>query len=133
MAYIALGSNMGNRERFLAMARDRLAALPDSRVHAQTPVEETAPIGPLPQTAYLNQMLALETTLDPRTLLAALHEIERAAARVRDERWGPRTLDLDIVYVEGMCVSDPDLVIPHPELPRREFWARQLRELRGGA
>lgn len=133
VAYIALGSNLGNRELALARARAAIAAIRDTRLIAATEVEETEPLGPIAQGKYLNQMVAVSTTLPPRTLLAALHRIERAAGRVRALRWGPRTLDLDIVTVEGKEYADDALVIPHPELPNRDFWQRQLAELRGAA
>ena len=133
VAYIALGSNLGNRELALARARAAIAAIRDTRLIAATEVEETDPIGPIAQGKYLNQMVAISTTLPPRTLLAALHRIERAAGRVRATRWGPRTLDLDIVMIEGKEYRDDSLVIPHPELPNRDFWQRELTYLRGAA
>jgi 2-amino-4-hydroxy-6-hydroxymethyldihydropteridine diphosphokinase len=130
IAYIALGSNLGDRAAHLERARTALAALPRSRLLRASSVEETAPIGEVPQDAYLNQMVALETTLTPRELLDALHEIERAAGRVRTVRWGPRTLDLDIVLLDEQTVNEPDLVVPHPQLPHRDFWQRELAELK---
>jgi 2-amino-4-hydroxy-6-hydroxymethyldihydropteridine diphosphokinase len=130
VAYVALGSNLGDRHAHLAMARDRLATLPRSRVLAVSSVEETEALGPVVQGPYLNQMAAVETELDPEELLDALHAIERAAGRVRTERWGPRTLDLDIVLFERQRVVTERLVVPHPELERREFWRRELAELR---
>lgn len=133
VAYIALGSNLGNRELALARARAAIAAIRDTRLIASTEVEETDPIGPIAQGKFLNQMVAVSTTLPPRTLLAALHRIERAAGRIRASRWGPRTLDLDIVMIEGKEYTDDTLVIPHPELPNRDFWQRELAELRGVA
>jgi 2-amino-4-hydroxy-6-hydroxymethyldihydropteridine diphosphokinase len=129
VAYIALGSNLGDRAAHLARARAALAALPASRVLAESEIEETAPIGPAGQRPYLNQMIALETTLAPLPLLDALQGIERAAGRVRAERWGPRTLDLDIVRFGRQTVTDLRLTIPHPELPRRDFWRREVAEL----
>ncbi|HJU65540.1 MAG TPA: 2-amino-4-hydroxy-6-hydroxymethyldihydropteridine diphosphokinase [Gemmatimonadaceae bacterium] len=131
IAYIALGSNVGDRQAHLANARAALAALPESRLLAQSSVDETEPLGPVSQPPFLNQMVALETALAPRRLLAALHAIERAEGRVRRVRWGPRELDLDIVCFERQMVSEPDLVVPHPELPNRSFWQRELLELRG--
>jgi 2-amino-4-hydroxy-6-hydroxymethyldihydropteridine diphosphokinase len=131
VAYIALGSNLGDRAAYLAQAREALAALPRSRVLAFSAVEETAPLGPVDQDAYLNQMAALETELEPHELLDALHEIERAAGRTRGVRWGPRTLDLDIVLLERQTIDSDRLMVPHPELERRDFWQRGLRELRG--
>ncbi len=133
VAYIALGSNLGNRDLALARARAAIAAIRDTRLIAATEVEETEPVGPIPQGRFLNQMVAVSTTLPPRTLLAALHRIERAAGRVRATRWGPRTLDLDIVMIEGKEYADEALVVPHPELPNRDFWQRELAELRGSA
>ena len=131
VAYIALGSNIGDRDAHLAMARAAIAALPDSRMIAESSIEETAPIGPVAQPAFLNQMVAIETTLAPGALLERLHAIEAAAGRVRAERWGPRTLDLDIVCFEHQTVSEPALRVPHPEIEARDFWQRELAELRG--
>ena len=129
--YVALGSNVGDRAAHLAYARDRLATLPGTRVVAASRVEETAPIGPVPQGAFLNQMLLLETTLEPAELLGHLHAIESERGRVRRAavRWGPRTLDLDIVRFGDRVMRDPALVIPHPELPNRAFWQHELAEL----
>ncbi len=129
--YIALGSNIGNRELALTRARAAIGAIRDTRLLAVSEVEETEPIGPIQQGKFLNQMVAVSTTLAPRTLLAALHRIERAAGRVRVQRWGPRTLDLDIVMQEAKEYADEALVIPHPELPNRDFWQRELAQLRG--
>ncbi|HEY7481949.1 MAG TPA: 2-amino-4-hydroxy-6-hydroxymethyldihydropteridine diphosphokinase [Gemmatimonadales bacterium] len=128
-AYIALGSNLGDRAGHLAAARAALAALPRSRLVAQSSVEETAPLGGMDQPPYLNQMVLLETALDPRALLAACQAIERSRGRVRGERWGARTLDLDIVRYGHRRIADPDLIIPHPGLPHRDFWTRELAEL----
>ena len=129
--YVALGSNVGDRAAHLASARNRLATLPGTRVVATSRVEETAPIGPVPQGAFLNQMVLLETTLEPRALLGHLHAIESERGRERQAgvRWGPRTLDLDIVRYGDRSVREPDLTIPHPELPHRDFWLREMAEL----
>ncbi|HEX6964514.1 MAG TPA: 2-amino-4-hydroxy-6-hydroxymethyldihydropteridine diphosphokinase [Gemmatimonadaceae bacterium] len=131
IAYVALGSNLGDRGGYLARARDALSRLPESRVLAASSVEETEPIGDVPQDPYLNQMVALETSLSPRALLDALHDIEHDAGRARTAKWGPRTLDLDIVMFERQQVHEPDLIVPHPELSHRGFWQRELAELRG--
>jgi 2-amino-4-hydroxy-6-hydroxymethyldihydropteridine diphosphokinase len=129
IAYIALGSNLGDRESFLARARDALAALPGSRLLAASRVEETEPVGGVLQGAFLNQMIALETGLSPRELLDALHDIENDAGRERTVHWGPRTLDLDIVRFGAREVREPDLVIPHPQIAHRDWWRRELVEL----
>jgi 2-amino-4-hydroxy-6-hydroxymethyldihydropteridine diphosphokinase len=128
-AYIALGSNLGDREGHLAAARAALAALPRTRLVGASRVEETAPLGGMEQPPYLNQMVALETSLEPRALLAACQAIERSRGRVRTEHWGARTLDLDIVRYGDRRVSEPDLIIPHPGLTDRDFWRRELAEL----
>lgn len=127
--YVALGSNLGDREAHLRAARERIANLPDTSLIAASSVEETAPLGGMQQPPYLNQMVLLETGLEPRALLEALQEIERAEGRRRTERWGARTLDLDIVRFGSRRVREPGLIIPHPELSHRDFWRRELAEI----
>ena len=130
VAYIALGSNLGQREVFLAEARRAISSLATTRVLGHTDTEETAPIGPVAQGPFLNQMIAIETELSPQDLLAELKRIETNAGRVRTARWGPRTLDLDIVLFEKQSVREPGLTVPHPELTNRDFWLRELASLR---
>lgn len=127
--FLALGSNLGDRAAHLRRAREAVAALPDTRVLAASAVEETAPLGGMAQPPYLNQMLLVETGLEPRALLAACQAIERRAGRVRAGRWGPRTLDVDIVRYGHRTITEPDLVVPHPGLADRDFWQRELAEL----
>ncbi|MDF1501536.1 2-amino-4-hydroxy-6-hydroxymethyldihydropteridine diphosphokinase [Roseisolibacter sp. H3M3-2] len=129
--YLALGSNLGDRAAHLAHARARLDALPGVRVAAASPVEETAPLGPAGQDPYLNQMLALRTTLEPEALLDACLavEAERGRDRAASPRWGARTLDLDVVLFGARRVATPRLRVPHPELPNRDFWHRGLAAL----
>jgi 2-amino-4-hydroxy-6-hydroxymethyldihydropteridine diphosphokinase len=129
LAYLALGSNLGDRAAYLDGARRAVDALPGTRVLAASAVEETVPLAGMDQPPYLNQMLLVETGLDPHALLAACQEIERRAGRVRDGRWGPRTLDVDIVRYGHRTITEPDLVIPHPGLADRDFWQRELAEL----
>lgn len=129
LAAIALGSNLGDRAAMLKLARDLIGALPATRIVRASFEEDTAPLGPPGQTAYLNQMLLIETELEPRQLLDSLLGIERVAGRERGERWGPRTLDCDIVLFGRRRVSEPGLTIPHPELRRRDFWLRELKDI----
>lgn len=129
VAYIALGSNLGDRAAYLAFAREAIDAIPDSSIIATSMIEETKAFGPPGQGSYLNQMLALETGLEPHALLRALQEIETRAGRERSERWGPRTLDLDIVMFDKQSVSDATLTVPHPGLSDRDFWQRELAAL----
>lgn len=130
VAYIALGSNLGDRARHLSRARDAIARLPDSRVVGESTVEETEPLGQLDQPAYLNQMVALETSLAPQELLQRLLDIEQSEGRERPDRWASRTLDLDIVCFDGQTAHEPGLEVPHPGLADRGFWQRELAELR---
>jgi 2-amino-4-hydroxy-6-hydroxymethyldihydropteridine diphosphokinase len=129
--YVALGSNVGERAAHLAFARERLSRLPQTRLLGVSTVEETAPLGGVVQGPYLNQMALLETALEPAALLGHLLAIEAARGRDRTAtvRWGPRTLDLDIVRYGDRVVAEPNLTLPHPELAHRDFWQRELAEL----
>ena len=126
---MALGSNLGDRDAHLRAARLAMASLPDTSLLTASAIEETLPLGGMDQPPYLNQMVLLETGLEPRALLQGLQAIERQEGRERKERWGARTLDLDIVRFGNRQVKERDLIIPHPELPRRDFWQRELAEI----
>lgn len=115
-ALLALGSNLGDRRAHLTRA---VAAMPD--VVAVSDVYETDAVGPGEQGAYLNAVVALDTELSPRELLELCGRLEQAAERVRVERWGPRTLDVDVLWIDGVTVDEPDLVIPHPRMLERRF------------
>ncbi|HEV2758350.1 MAG TPA: 2-amino-4-hydroxy-6-hydroxymethyldihydropteridine diphosphokinase [Acidimicrobiales bacterium] len=127
-AYLGLGANLGDRR---ASLRAAIAALPD--VVAVSPVYETEPMGGRPdQSPYLNLVVALETELTPRELLELAHHLEDAAGRLRMERDGPRTLDVDVLLVGDLCVNEPDLVVPHPRMWRRRFVLAPLTDLAEG-
>jgi len=129
-AYVALGSNLGDRAAQLAAAIAALRAPPEIRVEAVSTVYETAPVGPPPQGPYLNAVVHLRTQLAPRALLARLLEIERAAGRVRDgARWSARSLDLDLLLYDTLVLDEPGLCIPHPRLHERTFVLAPLCEL----
>jgi len=129
VAYVGLGSNLGDRAAILARALEALGASPGIRLRATSRLYETEPVGP-PQGRYLNAVACLETSLAPRALLARLLEIEREAGRVRGgERNGPRTLDLDLLLYDGICLEEPGLVLPHPRLHQRAFVLEPLCEL----
>jgi 2-amino-4-hydroxy-6-hydroxymethyldihydropteridine diphosphokinase len=123
-AFIALGSNLGDRLAHLLAAVD---GLPD--VVALSPIYETDPVGGPDQGAYLNCVVELATDLDPRTLLAACHAVEAAADRTRDVRWGPRTLDADVLLVGDTVLDDEELTIPHPRMWERRFVLQPLADL----
>src|SRR4051812_41792595 len=124
-AFVALGSNLGDR---MAHLRSAVAGLPD--VVAVSPVYETDPVGgPEDQGAYLNAVVELDTSLTPRQLLDLGQRLEEEAARVRLERWGPRTLDVDVLLVGDLEVDEPDLQVPHPRMWNRDFVLVPLRDL----
>ncbi len=123
-ALLALGSNLGDRWANLC---DAVAGLPD--VVAVSEVYETAPVGGPDQGPYLNCVVRLETELDARALLGAAREREQAAARRRGVRWGPRTLDVDVLWVDGQTVHEPDLEVPHPRMFERAFVLVPLRDV----
>src|SRR5262245_31986820 len=115
---VGLGGNLGDRETTLASAVSEVAA--HGTILAVSALYETAPVGP-PQPAYLNAATRMETPLSPRTLLESLLAIERRHGRERAEKWGPRTLDLDILWILGAVVDEGDLIVPHPRLRERRF------------
>ncbi|MED5220908.1 MAG: 2-amino-4-hydroxy-6-hydroxymethyldihydropteridine diphosphokinase [Actinomycetota bacterium] len=115
-ALLALGSNLGDRWSFL---RDAVASLPD--VVAVSNVYETTPVGGPSQGPYLNCVVRLETLLGARALLEEARRCENGAGRERIEPWGPRTLDVDVLWVDGEEVDEPDLEVPHPRMFKRAF------------
>jgi 2-amino-4-hydroxy-6-hydroxymethyldihydropteridine diphosphokinase len=123
-AFLGLGSNLGDRVGHLRAA---VAALPD--LAATSPVYETEPVGGPDQGAFLNLVAELHTALDPRQLLDVCRSLEQAADRVREVRWGPRTLDVDVLLVEGVTVDEPDLQVPHPRMWERRFVLAPLADL----
>ena len=127
-AYVALGSNLGDRLEQLRAAVRLLAETDGVDVVRSSRVFETEPVGP-PQPAYLNAVIEIRTTLDPRGLLEAAQVVERALGRVRVERWGPRTIDVDILTFDDRTVDEPDLEIPHPRMHERGFVLVPLGEL----
>jgi len=127
---VALGSNLGDRPANLAFGRDELARRGVVRWTAVSFVYETVPVGPVAdQPAFLNQVAVGETEQGPRALLTACLDAERAAGRVREVRWGPRTLDLDLLLYDDWRIAEPDLVVPHPEMARRAFVLVPLTEI----
>jgi 2-amino-4-hydroxy-6-hydroxymethyldihydropteridine diphosphokinase len=118
---IALGSNLGDRLSIVQSGVDAIAGLPGTEVMGISPVYETAPVGGPEQPDYLNAVLSARTALPPRELLDRLHDIEAAAGRVREVRWGARTLDLDIIAYGSLTSDDPVLTLPHPRAAERAF------------
>jgi 2-amino-4-hydroxy-6-hydroxymethyldihydropteridine diphosphokinase len=133
IAYIALGSNLGDRELSLRRALDLLALIRGIKVTAvSTFLENPAVGGPADSPPFLNAAAEVETTLSPDDLLAALLETERKMGRVRRERWGPRVIDLDVLFYGDQSISREDLTIPHPRLHERRFVLEPLAQIAPG-
>jgi 2-amino-4-hydroxy-6-hydroxymethyldihydropteridine diphosphokinase len=118
---LALGSNQGDRQDILQGAVDAIVGLPGVRVTAVSPVYETVPVGGPAQPDYLNAVVLADAARPARELLDRLHEIEAAFDRVRLVRWGPRTLDIDIIVFDSERSDDPELTLPHPRAHERAF------------
>lgn len=128
-AGIGLGSNLGDREAHLAGAARALSALAGTRILSASSVWQTPPVGPPDQPDYFNACLRIETDLTPQALLAACLTIERAHGRERRERWGPRTLDIDILWYDDLEMASDALTLPHPRLTQRAFVLAPLMEI----
>ncbi len=128
-AAIAIGTNLGDREAHIAHARAALARLPRTTLVAFSSVHDTEPVGPVPQGRYLNAAAIVDTELSARELLDELQRIEHEAGRVRGERWGPRTLDLDLLLFGDAVIDEPGLHVPHPRMHERTFVLGPLAEI----
>ena len=128
-AYVGLGSNLGDREQAIEQAVALLGAEPQVEVVATSTLRETEPWGPVAQPGFLNGAVEVETSLEPRALLGVLLDVERRLGRVRDERFGPRTIDLDLLVFGDAVLDEPGLTVPHPRLHERAFALEPLHEL----
>lgn len=129
VAFLGLGSNLGDRLTNLQAAVDALQTEPGLRVTASSRVWETVPVGGPPQPDYLNAVIRVETDLSAQDLLDVARRVEARLGRVRKERWGARTLDVDILLFDGEQIDEPDLVVPHPRMAERAFVLLPLLEL----
>jgi 2-amino-4-hydroxy-6-hydroxymethyldihydropteridine diphosphokinase len=129
VAYVGLGANIGPREVTLLRAVDLLAEADDVDVLAVSQLRETDPVGMVDQPGFLNGAARIDTSLPPRALLELLLRIEQSLGRVREERWGPRTVDLDLLVYGDVIVDEPGLRVPHPRLHERRFALEPLAEL----
>lgn len=133
VGYIALGSNLGDARGQVLGAFDALDRLPHTHLLDRSPLYLTPPWGVLDQPAFINAVACIDTALPPLELLDALLGIERAAGRVRDgERWGPRTLDLDVLHLDGVTLANERLTLPHPRIAERAFVLLPLNDLAPG-
>lgn len=128
-AFLSMGSNMGDRLAYLRQGIQGLQQAPGVRVKALSSVYETEPVGVTGQDRYLNLVAEIETALSPHQLLVACQAVELANGRVRTVRWGPRTLDIDLLLYDDILVETPDLVIPHPRMHERAFVLVPLAEI----
>ncbi|GMU23364.1 MAG: hypothetical protein AMXMBFR13_34420 [Phycisphaerae bacterium] len=130
MACIALGSNLGDRHAHILAAVQQLRASPGIETLLLSRLHETEPVGgPAEQGRYLNAAARLETTLEPLVLLRLLLRVEENLGRVRNERWGPRVIDLDLLLYEEQVITTPELTVPHPRMAEREFVLAPLAEV----
>lgn len=129
VAYVGLGSNLGDRRATLEGAVAELGNTPGVRVLRVSSFHDTDPVGGPPQPRYLNAVAEVETSLAPRALLDWLLAVEERFGRARGERWGPRTLDLDLLLHGGLVINEPGLAVPHPRLAERAFVLSPLCEL----
>lgn len=128
-AFLALGSNLGDRAAYLQLGLDTIATAAGVRVVAVSSVYETDPVGGPVQDDFLNAVVEVETDLGPHELLAVCVAAEAASARVREVRWGPRTLDVDVLVLGDVVSDDPRITIPHPRMAERPFVLAPLSEL----
>lgn len=133
-AWVGLGANVGDRAGAIASALEALAQTPGVSVVAVSRVRETAPVGPVRQGPYLNAAAMVDTTLDARALLGVLLEIERSLGRdrAREQRWGPRTIDLDLLVFGEARIDEPGLTVPHPRIAGRVFVLEPMADLDAG-
>lgn len=129
--FIGLGSNLGDSHETLQLAADKLENLPLTRAAGRSCIYRSAPVGPPGQAAYLNAVVALDSELEPLALLLSLQRIEKEAGRERNVRWGPRTLDLDILIYGDAKIKSERLTLPHPRLFERNFVLRPLADIVG--
>jgi len=129
ICYIGIGSNLGDRRKFINAAVDKLKGIAGIRVKRVSSIYETEPVGEVAQGKFLNGVLEIDTSLEPEVLLAELNRIEALLGRKREVPNGPRTIDLDILYYGDKSVRSEELTIPHPRLGGREFVLKGLREL----
>ncbi|MHA0857641.1 2-amino-4-hydroxy-6-hydroxymethyldihydropteridine diphosphokinase [Paenibacillus sp. CMAA1364] len=128
-AYIALGANLGDREGTLMEAIERLHAHSRINVLRSSHLYETEPVGYVDQPSFLNMAITVETDLEPHSLLQVMQGIERELGRVRHIHWGPRTVDLDLLWMEGLIESTTDLILPHPRMAERAFVLVPLNDI----
>ena len=129
IVYVSIGSNIGDRDKYCQTAIEKVGQLPTTKLLKTSSLVETDPVGKTDQPQFINGVMKIETKLSPYELLKSLQKIENDLGRVRDEKWGPRTIDLDILLYDDLKIKDKDLTLPHPEINNRSFIVQALTEL----
>ncbi|WP_061310280.1 2-amino-4-hydroxy-6-hydroxymethyldihydropteridine diphosphokinase [Clostridium botulinum] len=127
-AYVAFGSNMGEKENYIKRALENMEER-GMKIIKVSSIYETEPYGVLDQDSFLNGVVKIETNLTPEDLIGELLNIEKQLDRVRERRWGPRTIDLDIIFYDDLIINEKDLVIPHKDMENREFVLKPLCDI----
>ncbi|KOM98598.1 2-amino-4-hydroxy-6-hydroxymethyldihydropteridine pyrophosphokinase [Clostridium botulinum] len=127
-AYVAFGSNMGEKENYIKRALEKIEER-GMKIIKVSSIYETEPYGVLDQDSFLNGVVKIETNLTPEDLIGELLNIEKQLDRVRKRRWGPRTIDLDIIFYDDLIINEKDLVIPHKDMENREFVLKPLCDI----
>ncbi|EJP6473551.1 2-amino-4-hydroxy-6-hydroxymethyldihydropteridine diphosphokinase [Clostridium sp. L74] len=128
IAYISFGSNIGDKENYIKKALEKIKER-EMKILKVSPIYETEPYGVLEQDSFLNGVAKIETNLEPENLIKELLHIEKQLDRVRERRWGPRTIDLDIVFYDDLIINEKDLIIPHNDMENREFVLKPLCDI----
>ncbi|MDU1323407.1 MAG: 2-amino-4-hydroxy-6-hydroxymethyldihydropteridine diphosphokinase [Clostridium botulinum] len=127
-AYVAFGSNIGEKESYIKRALEKIEKR-GMKIIKVSPIYETEPYGVLDQDSFLNGVVKIETNLTPENLIEVLLDIERQLDRVRERRWGPRTIDLDIIFYDDLIINKNNLIIPHKDMENREFVLKPLCDI----
>ncbi|CAM2904799.1 2-amino-4-hydroxy-6-hydroxymethyldihydropteridine diphosphokinase [Clostridium sporogenes] len=127
-AYVAFGSNIGEKESYIKRALEKIEKR-GIKIIKVSPIYETEPYGVLDQDSFLNGVVKIETNLTPENLIEVLLDIEKQLDRVRERRWGPRTIDLDIIFYDDLIINEKDLIIPHKDMENREFVLKPLCDI----
>jgi dihydroneopterin aldolase / 2-amino-4-hydroxy-6-hydroxymethyldihydropteridine diphosphokinase len=128
-AFIAIGSNLGTPKENCIEAIDIISSNPDIKITSKSSFYQTAPVGNTEQDWFINSVIKISTKLNPDILLSALLKIESKMGRIRKEKWGPRIIDLDLLFYDNLVIKKKDLTLPHPEIQKRNFVLQPLNEI----
>ena len=129
IVFIALGTNLGDREENIRKAIQKIGKLPKTAIIKSSSIINTKPVGITNQPDFLNCVVQIKTILDPEKLLLELLKIEREMGRIRKQKWGPRIIDMDILFFNNEIINTQDLTVPHPEILKRKFILNSMNEI----